>query len=71
MKAHPVHVGAWAAKPECMDNNITNLDNKLSFSLLTLLTVAAAAIMAKLRSKVEAHFPEGYEDEGGFHFGQE
>jgi hypothetical protein len=54
-----------------MDNSITNIDNKVSFSLLTLLTVAAAAIMAKLRSKVEAHFPEGYEDEGGFHFGQE
>jgi hypothetical protein len=48
-----------------MDNNL----NKATFSLLAIATVVFAAIMAKVRSTVNAQTPEGYEDEAGFHFG--
>jgi len=47
------------------------MDNKVSFSLLAMLTVAAAAIMAKVRTTVGTQIPEGFEDENGFHFGAE
>ena len=71
MKFAVTHVGAGTAKPCGMDNTISSIDNKVSFSLLAMLTVAAAAIMAKVRAGVEARVPEGYEDENGFHFGAE
>jgi hypothetical protein len=71
MKASILHLGAEAAKPPGMDNSISSLDNKVSFSLLAILTVAAAAIMAKVRATFNAQAPEGFEDEAGFHYGSE
>ena len=71
MKMAITHLGAGTAKPCGMDNSISSMDNKVSFSLLAMLTVAAAAIMAKVRATAETQIPEGYEDENGFHFGAE
>jgi len=48
-----------------MDNSI----NKESFSILAIFAIAAAAIMARLRSAADEQAPVGYEDENGFHFG--
>jgi len=71
MKTSVLHFGAEVAKPHGMDNSISSIDNKVSFSLLAILTVAMAAIMAKVRNAYNTHVPEGYEDENGFHFGAE
>jgi hypothetical protein len=71
MKASILNLGAGAAKPDGMDNSISTIDNKVSFSLLAILTVAAAAIMAKVRATIDAQAPVGFEDENGFHFGAE
>jgi hypothetical protein len=48
-----------------MDNNI----NKASVSLLAIAALVIGAIAAKVRATIEAQAPEGYEDDGGFHFG--
>ena len=42
--------------------------NKESVSLLAMIVVAVAAMVAKLRETLVIR--EGYEDETGFHFGR-
>ena len=68
MKTLSVSVGIGPAKPCGMDNSMNSI-NKESLSLLALMTLVFAAIMAKVRATVAAQAPEGYEDENGFHFG--
>jgi hypothetical protein len=65
MKSSATALGIADAKDHGMDNNI----NKVSFSLLAILSLLAAAIMAKVRSTIDEQAPVGYEDENGFHFG--
>jgi hypothetical protein len=38
-------------------------------SVLSMATMVIGEIAAKLRAKIDAQVPEGYEDESGFHFG--
>ena len=65
MKAPALTLGIADAKPSAMDNNI----NKVSFSLLAIFSLIAAAIMAKVHAAIEKEAPVGFEDENGFHFG--
>lgn len=67
MKVSACSLGIAHAKSTGMDNNI----NKVSFSLLAVLSVVAATVMAKLHAAMEKHAPVGFEDENGFHFGAE
>ena len=67
MKSTAATLGIADAKQHGMDNNI----NKVSFSLLAVFAVLAAAIMAKIRATIDEQAPVGYEDESGFHFGAE
>ncbi len=67
MKPFAAALGIADAKQHGMDNNI----NKVSFSLLAIFSVLAAAIMAKVRATIDEQAPVGYEDENGFHFGAE
>jgi hypothetical protein len=43
--------------------------SKTSISLLAMVALVFAAIVAKVRTTAKAQVPEGYEDESGFHFG--
>jgi hypothetical protein len=71
MKTAMTNLGIGVAKHPAMDNSITSMDNKVSFSLLAIFSVAAAAIMAKVRATIDEQAPVGFEDENGFHFGGE
>ena len=53
-----------------MDNSV-NKASEASVSLLAMATLVIAAVAAKIRATAEAQVPEGYEDDGGFHFGSE
>jgi hypothetical protein len=59
--------GIQVAMKVVMDNNI----NKASVSLLAMAALVIAAVAAKVRATVEAQAPVGYEDESGFHFGNQ
>jgi hypothetical protein len=48
-----------------MDNSV----NKATLSLITVMTLVLAVIVAKARALVDAQAPVGYEDESGFHLG--
>jgi hypothetical protein len=43
--------------------------HKAMFWPLAVAAMVIGAIVAKARATVEAHVPEGYEDESGFHLG--
>jgi len=46
------------------------MTNKTSF-LVATITLIAAAILAKLQAALDKRVPLGYQDENGFHYGQE
>jgi hypothetical protein len=47
------------------------VNKAVQISLMTIATLVVAAIAEKIRSTIAAQVPEGYEDEGGFHFGND
>ena len=48
-----------------MDNNV----NKVTVSLLAVVSVVVTAIIGGIHGVFSTQVPVGYEDESGFHFG--
>jgi len=54
-----------------MDTTMIRISKPAPIPVMSIASLIFAAVAAKVRATIEAQAPIGYEDESGFHYGEQ